>query len=87
MSTVLPNGSVKPAAETWFYPVATVGLLVLTVIGFQRFYFHNRAKDNRAKNRAKDVIPRLLTKRLGSIAGEGDQLGEIAGVDFSRIRR
>lgn len=35
--------SQKSSAERYFYPVATVLLLVLTVVGFQLFYFHGRA--------------------------------------------
>ena len=30
----------KPAAERYFYAIATVLLLVLVAVGFQRFYFH-----------------------------------------------
>ena len=32
----------KPIAERYFYSIATVLLLALTVIGFQLFYFHNQ---------------------------------------------
>lgn len=37
----------KPAAETWVYPLATVVLLGLTVIGFQLFYFRGMAYPGR----------------------------------------
>jgi hypothetical protein len=32
----------KPIAERYFYPISTVALLVLTVVGFQLFYFHSQ---------------------------------------------
>ena len=41
------NTSQKPAAERYFYFIATALLLVLTVIGFQFFYFHGQAYPGR----------------------------------------
>ena len=32
----------KPVAERYFYAIATLLLLVLTLVGFQLFYFHNQ---------------------------------------------
>ena len=40
-----PGG--KSAAERYFYSLATVFLLGLTVVGFQLFYFHGRAYPDR----------------------------------------
>jgi hypothetical protein len=37
----------KPTGERYFYSIATVLLLVLTVAGFQHFYFHGRAYPGR----------------------------------------
>ena len=37
----------KPAAERYFYSISTLLLLVLTVVGFQLFYFHGRAYPGR----------------------------------------
>ena len=41
------NTPPKPAAERYFYFIATALLLVLTVIGFQLFYFHGQAYPGR----------------------------------------
>ncbi len=38
----MSNPPTKPLAERYFYPQATVLLLVLTVVGFQLFYFHQQ---------------------------------------------
>ena len=43
MNNVTTNKSNKPFAERYFYSAATVLLLVLTVVGFQLFYFHGMA--------------------------------------------
>jgi hypothetical protein len=37
----------KPAVERYFYSIATVLLLVLTIAGFQHFYFHGKAYPGR----------------------------------------
>src|SRR4051794_11127188 len=39
--------SSKPTAERYFYSIATVLLLGLTLIGFQLFYFHGKAYPGR----------------------------------------
>lgn len=43
MSDVSSKSFGKPAAERYFYSVATLLLVVLTVVGFQLFYFHGKA--------------------------------------------
>ena len=43
MNTAPTTSFGKPAAERYFYSVATALLLVLTVVGFQLFYFHGQA--------------------------------------------
>lgn len=47
MSNTPSNKSNKPAAQRYFYSVATVLLLVLAVVGFQLFYFHGKAYPDR----------------------------------------
>ncbi len=42
MNNVPTNSSQKPIVERYFYSVATILLLVLTVVGFQLFYFHGQ---------------------------------------------
>lgn len=45
--TSVKKSSGKPAAERYFYSVASLLLLVLAVIGFQLFYFHGMAYPGR----------------------------------------
>ena len=47
MNNPTTNKSNKPAVERYFYSVATILLLGLTVIGFQLFYFHSQAYPGR----------------------------------------
>jgi hypothetical protein len=47
MSNSMTNSSTKPVVERYFYSIATALLLVLTVVGFQLFYFHGMAYPGR----------------------------------------
>ena len=47
MGNATLNTPQKPAAERYFYFIATVLLVVLTVVGFQLFYFYGRAYPGR----------------------------------------
>jgi hypothetical protein len=40
MNNPVTKTSGKPAAERYFYSIATILLLVLVIVGFQLFYFH-----------------------------------------------
>jgi len=47
MNNNTTSKSTKPAAERYFYSIATVLLLGLMVVGFQLFYFHGQAYPGR----------------------------------------
>lgn len=47
MNNATKNKSNKPVVERYFYSVATVLLLGMTVVGFQLFYFHGQAYPGR----------------------------------------
>ncbi len=47
MNDATTNRPNKPFVERYFYSVATILLLVLTVVGFQLFYFHGKAYPDR----------------------------------------
>jgi hypothetical protein len=47
MNATTTNRATKPVVERYFYSLATVLLLGLTVVGFQLFYFHGMAYPGR----------------------------------------
>jgi hypothetical protein len=47
MNAPAPSRATKPVSERYFYSLATVLLLGLTIVGFQLFYFHGMAYPGR----------------------------------------